>query len=239
MRLAIVTMVLALLSVAARADDDSESRARAHYEVGVGLYKLGDFQGALKEFAAGYALTHKPGFLVNVGQTYRKLGDLAKARASYQQFLVEAQAGDPKRPQVESLLAEIDEQIRLHPQPDSPPPVAPSSPAPAPTAASPPASAQPTVTLTPPPPRDRRGLRIAGLTIGSVGVALIGGGIGFAFIADSNARDLNALDRAGGVFDSGKDSAYTTDRALEATFFAVGAAATATGVVLYVVGRRR
>ncbi len=230
MRLAIATIMVLLFSAAARADDDSESRARAHYEIGVGMYKLGDFHGALKEFAAGYELARKPGFLVNIGQTYRKLGELAKARAAYQQFLVEAPQNDAKRSNVESLLAEIEEQLRSHPPPpEAPPPVAPIATA----------SAPPSVSLAPPPRRDRRGLRIAGLTIGSVGVALVGAGVGMTFLADSNARDLNALDRMGGVFDAGKDSAYTLDRALEASFFAVGAAATVTGVVLYVVGRRR
>jgi hypothetical protein len=40
------------------------------------------------------------------------------------------------------------------------------------------------------------------------------------------------------VFDPSKDSLYTTERTLEGVFLGVGAAATVTGIVLIVVGRR-
>src|SRR5581483_7171109 len=75
-----------------------------------------------------------------------------------------------------------------------------------------PAATAPVVIVRPRP--ERRPMRIAGLTLGG-----LGGGVAFAVVADSNARDLTALDRMGGVFDGAKDSAYSTDRLLEGVFF--------------------
>src|SRR5205814_1288383 len=108
MRAAMATAMVAaalpaICAAPARADDETETRARGHYEIGQGLYRLGDYRAAIKEFAAGYELSHKPGFLVNLGQSYRKLGELGHAREMYQKFLATVPAGDPKRAQVESV----------------------------------------------------------------------------------------------------------------------------------------
>src|SRR3954454_20662822 len=106
MRVAVVLSLctaLALASTAYGAGDDEE-RARGHYEIGLGLYRLGDYRGALKEFGAGYELAHKPGFLLNLGQTYRKLGELREARDMYRQFLAEVRSDDPARAQAQKVL---------------------------------------------------------------------------------------------------------------------------------------
>jgi hypothetical protein len=254
MRAAMATAMVAaalpaICASLARADDDNQQRARGHYEIGQGLYRLGDYRAAIKEFAAGYELARKPGFLVNLGQSYRKLGELGHAREMYERFLATVAAGDPKRAQVEAVLAEIAEQLRAHPELENQPPSGAGANATNPanattaataaTAAAPPsasaAGVNPTVRL---PRPERRPIRIAGLTLGAVGLGLVGGGVAFTVLADSNARDLTALDRMGGVFDGSKDSAYATDRVLAGVFFGVGGAAAATGIVLYVVGRR-
>src|SRR5437588_12384629 len=106
MRVAVVLSLCAALAAPARAGGDDETRARGHYEIGLGLYRLGDYRGALKEFAAGYELMPRPGFLLNLGQTYRKLGQLARARDLYQQFLAAAPAHGPPRPQAVRVPAE-------------------------------------------------------------------------------------------------------------------------------------
>src|SRR2546430_3921986 len=95
MRVAVVLSLCAALSAPARAGGDDEERARGHYEIGLGLYRLGDYHGALKEFAAGYELAHKPGFLLNLGQTYRKLGELREARDLHRQLPAEVRGDDP------------------------------------------------------------------------------------------------------------------------------------------------
>ncbi len=239
MRVAVALILSAALAAPARAGGDDEERARGHYEIGLGLYRLGDYRGALKEFAAGYELARKPGFLLNLGQTYRKLGQLHEARDLYRQFLGESRADDPARPEARKVLVEIEDAIRAQSPPppaiESPPPSAPPS---AGAAVVPPLSATPPTVTASAPHRPRRGLRIAGAVVGVVGLGLLGGGIGTAVAANGEANDLNALDRAGGAFDPGKDHAYSLDRALSAGFFAAGAVVAATGAVLLIVSAR-
>src|SRR4051812_34943328 len=198
MRLSVAMRVCAAVAVwialcgAARGDADVESRARGHYEIGLGLYRLGDYRAALKEFAAGYELMPKPGFLVNLGQTYRKLGQLARARDMYKQFLGAVPANDPQRPQAEKVLAEIEEALRTQPQPPEPPPGATAATTPGTAATTSPASTtsttSPTTTTATTPPtasgattapalvegaprrKPRKGLRLGGIVAGVAGL---------------------------------------------------------------------
>ncbi|HZS41195.1 MAG TPA: hypothetical protein VFF06_30405 [Polyangia bacterium] len=231
MRVVAVVALVTMLAGAARADEVAEDRAHAHYEVGRGLYRLGDYRGALREFAAGYELVREPGFLLNIGQTYRKLGDPAHARQLYRQFLDEAPADHPARAQAERVLRELDEAVQ-----NAPPPAA-AAPALAPKNA--PAAS---VSLAAPARADarprRRALRIAGITLGVAGVALLGGGVGAAVDADDNARELNRLDQSGGRYDPGRYAAYTRDRTVEGVCFGLGGALAAAGIVLVSVSAR-
>ena len=283
MRLAVVLLVSTALVTPARAGSaDDEQRARGHYEIGLGLYRLGDYHAALKEFAAGYELARKPGFLLNLGQTYRKLGELRDARDMYRQFLAESQKDDPARPEARKVLAEIEQAIRKQPPEPrfapraassasaTPTPPAARTPAAAPTATTTPATgaaaptppaaaAEPTSAAGPsdiaptpatpptasvtlqrasPPPRPRRGLRIAGIALGVAGVALIGGGIGTTVAANGIAADLNAADHSGGIFDPSKDRAYTVDRALSIGLFAAGGAVVVAGTIALILSAR-
>jgi tetratricopeptide (TPR) repeat protein len=230
MRLLLALLVLlAALAGPARAADDVETQARAHYEIALGQFRLGNYRGALEEFKAGYELARKPGFLLNIALSLRKLDQRGAARDAYRQFLTEAPADDPHRPEVEQLIEELEGELRTHPD-------VPLAPEPEPTTLS---NAPPQLIATPPPRhRDRRGLRIAGLTVGAAGIASLGVGIGFAVLADSTARDLNRLSETGGAFDANKDAAYHTDRIVEIATLSAGGAAVATGLVLYLVGRR-
>jgi tetratricopeptide (TPR) repeat protein len=88
-----------------------EERARAHYEAGRVQYNLGHYAQAVREFAAGYELVPRPQFLVNLGQAYRRLGQLERAREMYQRFLAEAPDDDRARPQVQQLVAEVEREI--------------------------------------------------------------------------------------------------------------------------------
>jgi hypothetical protein len=134
----------------------------------------------------------------------------------------------------------------------APPTVSPRSPSPSPSPSpsrSASSSQSPSLLLLPSPSpspslhasapsRHRRGLRIAGITTGIAGLGLLGAAIGTTVAADGAARDLNAIDRAGGVFDPSKDRAYTLDRALSAAFFAGGALLAAGGAILVIVSAR-
>ena len=134
----------------------------------------------------------------------------------YRQFLADVRADDPARPQAQKVLAEIEEAIRTQPTPraaESPRRLpssrrSPSSRRRRPSSRRPSSQRRPpTVTTVAPAHPRRRALRIAGIAVGVVGLGFIGGGIGTAVAADGDARDLNALDRAGGAFDPSKDRA--------------------------------
>jgi tetratricopeptide (TPR) repeat protein len=221
-----LAVFLLALAIPARADEDT-SRARAHFEIGNGMYRLGDYAGALREFAAGYELTRKPGFLINLGQTYRKLHDPVRAREMYQQYLAETPPDDPARAQAKQVLADLDKELAEQPAP---------SPSPAPPEVSAPPEA--VVATTPPHRPRRRALLASGIVLAVAGAALVGGGGGAAAAAEDKAQQLTALDRSGGTFDPALDDQYHLNRTLEYSLFGVGAALAVTGVVLLALGAR-
>jgi tetratricopeptide (TPR) repeat protein len=128
---ALVSVLVLLLSspVCFAQSTEDVSRARTHFEAGRALYNLGNYNDAVREFAAGYQLVPRPQFLVNLGQAYRKLGDLEKARDMYRRFLDSAPANDPDREQVKQIVADLDQQLAAQPPP-APPPVAAPVPSP-------------------------------------------------------------------------------------------------------------
>jgi tetratricopeptide (TPR) repeat protein len=169
----------------AQAPADADARARAHFETGQGLHHLGDYSGAIREFAAGYVLRPRPEFLLNIGQAYRRLGALPEARSMYQRFLVEADPAHASRKEVERLIAEVDAELARARTPGTlAKPIALAelaapSPAPAPTPAPPP------LTPPPPPPSNRRTV-IAVVVVAAVLVvaAAVGLAVGLAYQRD-------------------------------------------------------
>jgi len=145
----------------------AEARARAYFEKGHGLFDIGDFHGAIHEWAAGYELSHKALFLVDLGQAYRRLGELVRARELYERFLREAVPDDPARASVRALLEELAQAAPPLVERSVPPP-APSPPLIAPMGA----VASPARSPAPARPDRRRGL-IAGLVVG--GILLVAG----------------------------------------------------------------
>jgi hypothetical protein len=124
MRAARLLVVLALLAPGgARAESaDAEQRAKLHYEAASGFYTLGNYTDAAREFAAGYQLTRKPEFLIDLGQCYRKLNDRARAAEMFRKYLVDAPASEvERRRQAQLVLDEIERELQAPP----PAPVAP------------------------------------------------------------------------------------------------------------------
>jgi tetratricopeptide (TPR) repeat protein len=108
-----IPIVLALLAAGrARAQaEDAVQRAHMHFEAGQALYKLGNFTEAVREFTAGYELAPRPGFLLNLGQCYIAMHQLDKAHEMYQRWLHDAALNDPKRPEAEEILREIERKL--------------------------------------------------------------------------------------------------------------------------------
>jgi len=102
---AILTVVLA--ATAQAGTTEAEKEARTHFQAGETHFKAGEFDEALAEYQKGYDAKPLPGFLVNIAQCQRRLGDLKKARATYQKFILVA-PDSPLVPQVRSMIAEID-----------------------------------------------------------------------------------------------------------------------------------
>jgi tetratricopeptide (TPR) repeat protein len=141
-----MALVLALQG-SARAED--AEAGRRYFKRGQELLKADDYRGAVKAFEAGYAAAPRVGFLLNIGNCYRKLGELGKAREHYWRFLDAAPKDHPSRPAVKDYLRAMEQieadgvSVDATPAKRGPPPPEPAA-SPGPPAALPPAlSARP------------------------------------------------------------------------------------------------
>jgi len=110
----LAALVIALLGPAlpARAapPPDTEALARRHFVRGKQLFDDHKYREAAEEFEAGYAVAAKPGFLLNIGHSYRRAGDLRKARRYYELFL-DKDAASPQRGEVQGIIKSIDDAL--------------------------------------------------------------------------------------------------------------------------------
>lgn len=226
-RLAIAFVVLFAFPHVARADD--VKAAREHFERGTRLYDLGQYAGAAKEYEAAYEAKDDPALLFNCGQAYRGARNPEKAIVFFKSFL-RKMPDAPNRAEVEARIAELQRVIEMQRHSNSQPP----------QGTLPPSSMQiivQTTHTTRPPNADEmraaRIKRIAGLAVGGVGIVALGLGGMFTALADNANRHIvqgdtwstNQQDRRDGY-----EAGYITS-------FAVGGAAVATGLVLYLVGK--
>jgi len=179
--------VLACAAAAHAQSNDDISRARTHFEAGRALYQLGNYDEALREFAAGYELAPRPQFLLNLGQCYRKLDNLEQARAMYQRYLHDAPVSDPERPQAQQILAEIDRQIAdkqaAAAAAAAPPPTAPTG-----TTAAPASAPTATATLTAAAPARKPWIKRNWWII-PVGAVVVGVAVGLGVYYGTRAPD--------------------------------------------------
>jgi hypothetical protein len=99
-------LACATVKVAQAADDNDTRVAKEHYKLGLDAYKAGHYPEAIKELKKAYSLKKLPPLLLNIGATYRKMGNIEEATTYYQRYLQEApDARD--RPEVEKILAEM------------------------------------------------------------------------------------------------------------------------------------
>jgi tetratricopeptide (TPR) repeat protein len=157
-----------LLASSVRAEDvGDDARARAHFEAGRALYSIGNYEESLREFLTGYQILPKPKFLLNIAQSYRKMGQLTRARAMCTRYLAEESPAERQRIQgeVDRLIHEIDEELAARP-PDVPQ----VTPAP-----------QPLVVVTQAPPPKKSFIRRHWWIIPTVTVAAAGLAVGLYF----------------------------------------------------------
>ena len=86
---------------------EGEREARKHHQTAEERFRAGLFAEALAEYQAGYQVLPLPGFLINIAQCYRRLGDLRMASGTYRKF-TEVAPDSPLTPQIRTLIVEID-----------------------------------------------------------------------------------------------------------------------------------
>ena len=97
-------------SIPPTAATESTLSARTHFRHGEVHYAAGRYHDALAAYRAGYRTQPLPGFLVNIAQCLRRMGDLHGARAAYGRFVLVA-PDSPLVPEVRGLIEEIDRLI--------------------------------------------------------------------------------------------------------------------------------
>ena len=106
--LLMVCMAVAVPSRPAHADDPATRAARRHFERGEKLFALGKFDDALEEYQTAFDAKPLPGFLYNIGQCYRNLGDYDQAIFSFKKYL-KLEPDAPNKEAVEKLIEELEE----------------------------------------------------------------------------------------------------------------------------------
>ncbi len=216
----VVGVAMVMRPRAARADRSSASADR-HLSTGLSYYQRRDYQRAINEFHAGYAIAPRREFLFALGQAERLSGDCRSAIVYYRQFL----SRNPPERQATAAW----EQLRRCKQALDEGPGATAHPV---------ARPAPVVHPEPPPPA-----RAAWYTDGP-GDALLGGGVALtvasvgmllaANVAAADARSATSYPQ----FDQ-RAAAVTTRRHLAVGFAVAGALAVSGAVYRFATRGRR
>jgi tetratricopeptide (TPR) repeat protein len=194
---------------------------------------MGDFQKGADILTDLFVETNDFTYVYNQGRCYQQNNRWEQAISRFREFLRKAKdLPESDRIDAERQIADCEGSLaKVAP----PPAAAPPPPVPVTHFETPPPTPEPAVpevSSTPlPPPSDSsqgRGLRVTGIILASVGVAAIGTGVGLAL-------------KANGLSTKDYSQSRENDRASLKTWgwvsYGVGAAAIATGTILYIVGR--
>jgi hypothetical protein len=191
-----IVIVLVVASLPARGQPRhapaTEKAARVHLAAADRAFKKGEYDDALAQLQAAYAIDPRPEFLVVFAQVYRAMGDAQRAINACELYLSTAPQG-PRANEARGLAtaarAELDKRAAAAP-PSAPPetsapperPSTPLAPPPnAPPSAPPPTAAPPVEDHAPPAPAPRRRRRVAvaiGVSAAVVTVAGVALGLG-------------------------------------------------------------
>jgi tetratricopeptide (TPR) repeat protein len=219
--------VFAPSTALAQSDD---ARAKQLFINGSDLYKEGRYEEALIAWEEAYRLSDRPRILLNMANAYERMGELNRAMDELYRFKIYAEADE--REQVERRIRMLEEKIReAAVQPDPAPNIDPvPNPVPEPR---------------PKPARSGGGVRVAPIVLMGVGVAAIGAGAGFGLASRSagNAAKESCTEVPDGLYCStdAQDAIQRnrTNALIADISFAVGAVATATGVVVLATGGKK
>jgi tetratricopeptide (TPR) repeat protein len=207
---------------------DDTSIAREHFDRGTKEYDLGHYAEAVKEYEQAYRAKPHPELLFNVGQAFRGLGDADNAIRAFKSYLRRLPDA-PNRSQVEERIAELQKSLELQRKSDVRPPQGTLPPGPlqivlqAPT----------TRSANDAELRAARKKRIAGFAVAGAGIA--GLALGGAFLGLAGSANNQIV--SGTMWSESQQSRRDSFVAANIACFAIGGAAVATGLVLYLVGR--
>jgi tetratricopeptide (TPR) repeat protein len=194
----VLAVLVALCAGRAQAaTPEAERQARRSFDRAEAHFKSGLFAEALAEYRAGYEQLPLPGFLINIAQCHRRLGDLVQARTTYQKFIMVA-PDSPYVDEVKVLIVELDRLIDASEAGAAADPgraaegqasAASPSPVPlddhAPPAASPPKQTRADLATTPEPPPPPAQTRTRWWLWGGIGAAVVAGAVAAALLLRS------------------------------------------------------
>lgn len=225
-------LLMLLVSARPALADSSTAKAKQLFEDGVTSYNLGHYEEALTAFDIAYRLKQDAAFLFNIAQCQRNLRRYEDAQRTYRAYLRETpdlSAGT--KAQIQQIMNEL-ERAQADERAKQPPTgtVAPKTEPPA-------AAPQPAAAVHAIEKRPGSDLRVAGIAVGAVGLAaIIAGGVLYAVAKSANDSLNSPVD---GFYSRPAEERRNTFQTLDVIGFAVGGAAVAAGVTMYVLGRRQ
>jgi hypothetical protein len=233
--IATLAIGLWMVSVAGSAFADKPLSKAAREKAAKKACATGDFAKGVDILADLYVESSDISWVYNQGRCYQQNNRWEQAISRFREYLRKAKdISESDRAETESQIADCEQSMgktsQVAPPPVAATPIVSDSPPEArPRVAE---SAASTVSSTPEPqPSDTnkgKGLRVAGIISAAVGVAAVGTGVGLALKANS----LSAAD-----YSRSREDQRSSLKTWSMVGYGVGAAAIATGVVLYVVGR--
>jgi tetratricopeptide (TPR) repeat protein len=217
----------------------SADPAREHYERGLAKYNLAEFDAAIVEFKQSYELSKAPRLLFNIAQAYKLKKDYESALYFYNTYL----RADPNPPNLDDVESKIDEmkhaldEQKKHQADDQV------------------RAAQRQRELQQQQQQQqqqqgsavdrrpsRRTLKIAGISVGALGVVAMGVGAGMLGLAASDGDKLHRLAINQTPWTAADDATFREgDRAQTAgiALLSAGGALVIAGSVTLIVARRR
>jgi tetratricopeptide (TPR) repeat protein len=215
---AVAVLLAGFPAAAASGSPGSEEEAKRHFELGQRRFNMGEFDGAIDEFKLAYEISPVPGLLFNMAQAYRAKKDHEKALYFYQTYLRE----DPQaseRAYVEQRIEELRASEESRRQVE---------------AAAAAAKGQEDS-------EGRRRLRLAGVIVGSSGLAVAGASVIFGIRAQLAAGDVADAAQAGARWTQAQSDRWAEGQRYQTASWvlgAIGLGAVATGGILYYLGTR-
>jgi hypothetical protein len=231
----IVLLILLAAPVAQAAGVEAKERAARK------ACLSGDYAKGVEMLSDLFIDTMDPNYIYNQARCFEQNSRCEEAVSRFREFLRKATKITPAdKADTEKHIADCQAILGQKPAPEpkaEAAPAVPATPIPPPAAVLPQPPAPEQITVTAPPAataatNSGRGLRIAGITCGALGVASVGTGVYFYTQAKSYSDKVSGQT----VANPSDESAGKHAQTMQWVFYGVGAAAIATGTVLYLLG---